>query len=515
MHCRYTAVSTCPSRKTPTMDKGPPTCRERICSSFPVIILLTLLFVVVVLGLTLVLSLDKTHDIFIKNSVYSATCVENLCLFGFSEYPRDISCTEDQHCISYANPCGSNPCHPEGTQRCMLAPKGDYACLCKEGYGGPLCRQKIHPCEYESPCFGKATCVRHPMDENRFSCSCTWGWMGNRCEYRTRMGDTCDQAAHCSNGGRCKTRNDQHTCHCPIGYHGLHCLESINVDDCLKGHCSKRGQCLDKENGFDCLCVFGYAGKRCDQRLVDFRDCTEYCQHGGTCHTDPSGLPVCRCNKGYGGDYCRVRDVSDYRQYRGGTVCQSQTNVHLQFESLKGRWFLVALKKNPYNPRDACVQLSFVSETKDLKNVVPKNNSMVVRYIAMRNDTSSHYRVNKVTVDKMQTVAYPAPGTHANDTNRLAIVGDFARLYAYPLTKVATFDAEAVEFGVIYSSPDYLILHSCIKDITHGHFDSLLVLSRQMDDIRATDTVLKHVYTGLPYVAGNMMMIEWTKECDM
>ena len=189
--------------------------------------------------------------------------------------------------------------------------------------------------------------------------------------------------------------------------------------------------------------------------------------------------------------------------------------MRLQFESLKERWFLVALKKNTYNPRDACVQLSFVSETKDLKNVIPKNNSISVRYIAMRNDTSSHYKVDKVTIDEMQTVTYPAPGTLANATNRLVIVGDFARLYAYPLTKVATFDTETVEFGVVYSSSDYLILHSCIMDVTHGHFHSLLVLSRQMDDVQATDTVLKHVYADLPYVAGNMMMIEWTKECDM
>ena len=66
MHSRYETVSTCPSGKTPTMDRGPPTWRERICSSFPVIILFTLLFVVVILGLTLALSLGKTHDIFIK-----------------------------------------------------------------------------------------------------------------------------------------------------------------------------------------------------------------------------------------------------------------------------------------------------------------------------------------------------------------------------------------------------------------------------------------------------------------
>lgn len=504
---RYTTVPTKPSDGDDLpVDDGPPKWFERLCSSIPVVIFLSFFLVAVVLAVTFSLSSIKS-GVFIENSVYSATCIDHMCLFGFSEYPRDIPCSNDRHCTTYHNPCASNPCTSTGTNRCVPAPKGGYACICKEGYGGPQCTTKVHPCDYQNPCFGQGTCVKHPTDEERFSCSCLIGWMGTRCQYRSQLGDTCARDDHCGNRGKCLQRNNLHTCHCLIGYHGLHCFKTIDVNDCSKQPCKEHGQCIDKEDGYDCICEFGRIGKRCGRR-VDFGNCDSHCENGGSCHDDPTGLPFCKCHEGYGGTFCRVRDVSRHRRYSGGLTCQSHSKDRLQLQTLEGRWFLIALKNNTYNPPDACVQLSFVKTSGNLKNVISRNDSLSIRYMATRNDTSSHYKVEKITIDDTQTIVYSALEDTSNGTARLMIVGYLARLYAYPLTKIATYDDTPIEFGVIYSRDNYLVLHSCVKDDTHGHFDSLLVLSKNNDGSLQFGVVLQQIYRELPYVTGRMVKVE-------
>lgn len=529
-HSRYQSVPTHPCNTDDScqeVDEGPLKWPDRICRSCPLVTFFALMLVAVSLAITLSLSLSKTPGIFIENTIYSATCIENLCLFGFSDYPRDIPCTEDRHCATFYDPCASNPCSAEGTEKCVRGPKGGHACICKERYGGPLCENKIHPCDYENPCFGQATCVKHPVDRERFSCSCQLGWMGTRCEYRSQDGDTCTTSGHCNNRGQCLKRSSRRTCHCSFGYHGVHCRHTVDMDDCLVRPCKEGGQCINHQDGYNCFCKFGRAGKQC-HNVIDFVDCSNHCLNGGRCDSDLTGSPVCRCQKGYGGDFCTVRDVSKYRRYKGGTICKSQSKGWLQFRSLLGRWFLMALKNNTYNPPDACVQLSFVDEAKDLKNVRPRNGSLAIRYMAKRNDTSSHHKIEKVTIDETRSIVYPlvgdvgengigggggGAGEAANGTVGLMITGRLVRLYAFPLTNLATHDEQTIDFGVVYSSENFLVLHSCIQDKTHGHFDSLLVLGREKDDTVKLAIVLQEVYKELPYVAGNMVMVERDEDC--
>lgn len=217
---RYQTVPTHPkhvddSRGSP--DEGPEKCYDRVCSSFPLVTFFAFLFAAVVIALTLSLSLSKTSGVFIENSIYSATCGENMCLFGFSEYPRDIPCTEDEHCSTYVDPCTSNPCAGEGTDKCVPGSKGDYACVCKDTYNGRKCEKKLNRCDYDKPCFGESTCMKHPTEKERFSCGCKLGWMGTECEYRSQTGDTCASHQHCSGNGECLKRGSLQTCHCSLG----------------------------------------------------------------------------------------------------------------------------------------------------------------------------------------------------------------------------------------------------------------------------------------------------------
>lgn len=512
---RYQSLPTHPLKaddSTQAVDEGPSKCSDNICSSFPVVTFFALLLVAVVSATALSLSLTKSPGIFIENSVYSATCVENLCLFGFSEYPRDISCTEDRHCATYYDPCASNPCSPEGTSKCIRGPKGGYACLCKDRHGGPRCETKIHPCDYDQPCFGQATCVKHPTEREWFSCRCQVGWMGSQCRYRSQLGDTCANDNHCSNRGKCLQRNARNTCHCFVGYHGLHCLDTFDVKDCPTRPCKELGKCIEKEEGYDCLCKLGRIGKHC-HRVMDTGDCGLHCQNGGRCDTDLEGLPVCKCEKGYGGDFCVVRDVSRYRHYKGGSMCQCHASHSIRLHFLIGRWFLVALKKNTYNPPDGCVQLSFVEKADDLKNVLWRNHSLAIRYMAIRNDTSSHHTIHKIAIDEMQTIVYDSSAEGLNSTQQLVMMGSLARLYAFPLTRIQTHDDQPIVFGVVYQSKGFLVLHSCITDETHGHFDSLLVLAKEKDDVQGLENVLQDVYKELPYVTGRMVMMERNGDC--
>lgn len=66
---------------------------------------------------------------------------------------------------------------------------------------------------------------------------------------------------------------------------------------------------------------------------------------------------------------------------------------------------------------------------------------------------------------------------------------------------------------MVYSSENFLVLHSCIQDKTHGHFDSLLVLGREKDDTVNLAIVLQEVYKQLPYVAENMVVVERDGDC--
>lgn len=512
VNSRYQTLPTHPKKTDDSyesLDQGPLKCYDRMCSSFPLVTFFASLLMAVMVALTLSLSLSKSQGVFVENSIYSATCVENMCLFGFSEYPRDIPCIEDKHCSAHTDPCASNPCDGEGTDECMRGPKGDYVCLCKETYNGRNCEKKLNRCDYADPCFGQSTCVKHPTVKERFSCRCELGWMGTECEYRSQTGDTCASHRHCSDNGRCLKRDSLLTCHCSLGYHGLHCMETVDVEDCLTRPCASKGQCVERDEGYGCLCSFGRGGKQC-QQLLEYDDCDQYCEHGGKCETDPTGLPVCKCEKGYGGDFCTVRDVSEYRRYKGAQTCHHHAKFKISFESLKGRWFLVALKDNPYNPPDACVQLSVVDDSRDLKSVIRRNDSLMVRYLAKRNDTSSHYKVEKVIVDETKTIMF-VPG--GGNTTSVFMIGRIARLYAFPLTDVETHDDHVVEFGVVYSNFNYLVLHSCIPDATHGYFDALLILSREKNDINGLKLVLDAVYRELPYVSGRTAMIERDKDC--
>ena len=98
----------------------------------------------------------------------NGTCKDRIGRFH-CECPRGFS---GNRCEGDMNECLSNPCFSNGSFDCIQAP-GDYKCLCKPGWKGKQCREKVLLCAIGSsrvPCENGATCVE--TNNNTSYCMC-------------------------------------------------------------------------------------------------------------------------------------------------------------------------------------------------------------------------------------------------------------------------------------------------------------------------------------------------------
>ncbi|KAH3786415.1 hypothetical protein DPMN_164522, partial [Dreissena polymorpha] len=94
---------------------------------------------------------------------------------------------------------------------------------------------------------------------------------------------------------------------CPIGYTTLtteatHQEQCIAVSQCSM--CVDAAVCVSKGNQVTCQCPQGFTWR--DNSCVD--DCLDACVHG-SCDKDSSGNPVCKCDAGYQGLKCDVKQA--------------------------------------------------------------------------------------------------------------------------------------------------------------------------------------------------------------
>ena len=116
----------------------------------------------------------------------------------------------------------------------------------RSGCGGaPVCRP--------DPCLHGAVCSDL---FNLFSCSCSEGWAGQRCEV---LIDTC-ASSPCVHG-TCSVTGLGYECACEPGYRGAQCDEE--VDMCEEHRCAHGGTCLHGVERYACLCPENYTGPYC------------------------------------------------------------------------------------------------------------------------------------------------------------------------------------------------------------------------------------------------------------
>ncbi|XP_056267779.1 protocadherin Fat 3 [Pseudoliparis swirei] len=121
----------------------------------------------------------------------------------------------------------------------------------------PGCVLYPDPC-VSQPCLNEAVCSS--LSSGGFSCSCSAGFTGGRCE--TEL--TSCMPDPCQNGAACKPVGGLFLCDCPAGLGGLIC--DGDVDECEQEGCGNAGECVNTLGSFYCNCSEGFEGQFCDDQ---------------------------------------------------------------------------------------------------------------------------------------------------------------------------------------------------------------------------------------------------------
>nr|CAB3264552.1 teneurin-3 [Phallusia mammillata] len=157
---------------------------------------------------------------------------------------------------------------------------GDGVCECEQGFKGEACEEV--DC-VDPGCSGHGICVKG-------QCRCNRGWMGTTCSL-----EDASCPAGCAGHGRMDTVTKQ--CVCDPGWGGTNCatdLASLNPPPaaamCRPACHHDNGACVDGE----CRCNDGWTGDACD-----VRECPLKCDEHGTCMNG-----MCLCDLGWNGHSC-------------------------------------------------------------------------------------------------------------------------------------------------------------------------------------------------------------------
>ena len=245
------------------------------------------------------------------------------------------------------NPCEDNTsCGIHGT--CAVQ-EGLAVCICETGFFGLTC-DACYPgyhddgsgaCVLDQQCLANTCSGAGTCDDSSgvVACACDTGYLGAACEscaggYHRNAENACVAdvactAGYCGDHGTCVDTSGLPVCTCAAGYTGLTCGacypgchddgngDCVLDQQCLANSCSGAGTCDVLLGVVVCTCDTGYTATACESCaggyhrnienacVVDL-SCTDgYCGDHGTCE-DMSGLPVCGCEIGYGGQLCEL-----------------------------------------------------------------------------------------------------------------------------------------------------------------------------------------------------------------
>jgi protocadherin Fat 4 len=141
----------------------------------------------------------------------------------------------------------------------------EFTCHCTDGFMGEKCEKRQDPCS-PNPCRFGGQCRKQGHD---FVCTCPARREGKTCELE--RDDLCNTNP-CKNGGSCKESADRKTffCLCRPGYRGNQC-EAL-VDSCRPNPCLNGGICISLKPGYKCSCTNGRYGAHCESSTFGFNE---------------------------------------------------------------------------------------------------------------------------------------------------------------------------------------------------------------------------------------------------
>ncbi|XP_078685401.1 uncharacterized protein LOC144918448 isoform X7 [Branchiostoma floridae x Branchiostoma belcheri] len=232
-----------------------------------------------------------------NNSVGTYTCD---CTLGYSGHDCDVPVCSGDVCL-YGSTCVTNSTH--------------WSCLCAEGYQGDRCQSDIDECTNEDLCQNGATCVNSP---GAFLCNCSAGFQGSLCETPTCAPNPC------LNNGSCALE-DSWSCSCTEGFAGPRCQIR---GPCADFPCQNGGNCTQNVNAipmtYDCDCGYGWEGDTCTSE-VDWCSSSP-CENNGNCTSVNTQGFMCECEPWLDGPTCG-EDKNDClsNPCLNGATCKDKT----------------------------------------------------------------------------------------------------------------------------------------------------------------------------------------------
>jgi len=208
---------------------------------------------------------------------------------------------------------------------------------------------------------------------------------------------------------------------------------------------------------------------------------------------------------------------------------------------------LISVATNPFNPPDECPQVSIEEDRAKLQEVaavagdrIDKDDKnwgsetrgsggwLAVEYTALRNDTSSHYKVEKGVVDEVKTamrvVGQKDPDDYHNSSFPFFVemTGTMVRDYSFPVEKLETFDRLVVTYRLLVLSgskdrreeDEEVALYTCLTEETHGLVESVFLLSRKLKSVSSRMSTTEAVERAFPRLRGRMVDLQRYNSCD-
>ncbi|XP_012936519.1 uncharacterized protein LOC101859925 [Aplysia californica] len=175
--------------------------------------------------------------------------------------------------IPSTDPCYGVVCENGGT--CIQNGTNEYMCLCQGRYTGARCQRYILPVaanpncpsnfygpDCSQPCYEQDNCYSHYLCDHVTGIPiCKSGWGGGTCDEKIlppSIDPECPSTSGCLHGGTCFNNS----CCCTFGYQGNRC-ERQQLP-CDSRPCGEFGTCVDLPRSYQCLCSVGYTGPKCD-----------------------------------------------------------------------------------------------------------------------------------------------------------------------------------------------------------------------------------------------------------